>query len=153
MPAESSLETPRDEADHDHDLDRAVGAIHPHPLANELTDDASVVELPGADPRTDHEAAAVGANRGGKRAMRWGAVIGGVVLLVALIVCALLFRNQRELIVVGAFALTAYGLLLAAPMLLALGTKVVQDESTRETAGTARGRGAAHVGRESHRQS
>lgn len=124
-------------------------STHPHPLANELTDDPSLVELPGADPRTDRESAAIGSNRGGKRAIGWGAVIAGVVMLLALIICALVFRAQRELIVVGAFALAAYGLLLAAPVLLAAGTKVMQDEATRETALHSREGSRERLGRES----
>lgn len=108
------------------------GPVHPHPIANELTDDPTLVKAPPDQPPVDD----LSMGRGGRRLLKLGAVALGVALLAGLVVGFVGFRDRPELLLAGALALAIYGIVLAAPTLLAGGTKVVQDEAVRESAET-----------------
>lgn len=110
------------------------GPVQPHPLANELTDDPTLVKAAPDQPLADDPSM----GRGGRRLLKLGAVAVGVALFAGLVVGIVGFRDRPELILAGALALAIYGIVLAAPTLLAGGTKVVQDEAVREGANDAR---------------
>lgn len=92
--------------------------VEPHPKANELVEPEELTAAGrhgGPAPQT-------------RRAGRLGLIIGAGILALGVILAAVLFRSGW-LIAIAAIVIIAYMILLLAPVVLAEGTKVAQDES------------------------
>lgn len=104
------------------------GPIHPHPLSNDMTTD----RLP-ARPPVEAEGEREGVGAAPKSVAKMTTIIIAVFAAAALIACAIIFSERRELMVVGAGVFMLYLVFIGAPILLAAGTKVAQDEAVRDT--------------------
>lgn len=103
----------------------------PHPISNDLTHEQLSAPVSREERRIERDAAVP---RKERRVLgHLGMFIGGAVLL-GIIVAAFLYPRP-EMFFVGVVFVVAYGLMLAAPVILADTTKVAQDESVRAKSG------------------
>src|SRR5262245_29835740 len=100
--------------------------LHPHPLANELTRDPLRRRRRAERIREDE-----GVGAGPRRVLRLVLLIIGVFALLAVCVAAFLFKEHRQILIVGAFVVFTYMIVVASPVLFASATKVAQDEAVR----------------------
>jgi hypothetical protein len=110
--------------------------VIPHPLANELIDESDLVpDVEAATPPDERHLAPQTDRRVGR--MIW--LAAALAIVAGVIVAAIFFRSLGTLWFAAGFA-AAYAVFVLAPILLAIGTRITQDEEIKEER-LARGEG------------